>query len=445
MKLSTPLPRLHRWTFGLLTLGFALTAAADADDTHLSGRILQEDQSPVTNATVFVYSARPKHGAGVVCPSCYPDCVKRAKTSSTGEFRLPSLDPQLTFRLLVIANGFESQFVPQVDPNSGAKTITLSPVPPEKLKSPDRIAGRVLDGAGQPLPGATLSPEGVATGSSTQWGGVESRVDPLVVTDENGQFQMYCTQGVDRVFATVEGRGVARRWVELKSGRDHLVRMQEGVAVSGNLRHAGRPVKDVVVSLVTRDRACGRFLRGDEVATDADGFFLLPNVAPEREFVLFAKMDSTPGDGELPPLIFSTGASGSRKDFGSLELKPAFRIAGQVRLSDGRAVPQETRLLLSRELAWDHREVLLDESGNFELRGVPAESVNIHVRIPGYKMSKRNRGLDWLNGGLVGRVDRDIDNLVILLEPGKWDSNEPGGAPDGNNQPYDKSLFGITP
>lgn len=204
-------------------------------------------------------------------------------------------------------------------------------------------------------------------------------------------------------------------------------------------------MKDVVVSLVTRERACGKFLRGDEVVTDADRFFLLPNVTPEREFVLFAKMDSTPGDDELPPLIFSTELSGTRKDCGSLDLKPAFRIAGQVRLSDGRAIPQETRLLLSRELAWDHQEVLLDESGRFEVRGIPAESVDLIVRIRGYKMSKKNRGLDRLNGGLVGRVDRDIDNRVILLEPGTWNSEEPGGASDGNNQPDDKPLFGIAP
>lgn len=62
----------------------------------------------------------------------------------------------------------------------------------------------MLDGVGQPLAGVTLSPEGVATGDSTTWGGVESRIDPLAVTDDNGQFQISCTPGVDRVFATVK-------------------------------------------------------------------------------------------------------------------------------------------------------------------------------------------------------------------------------------------------
>ena len=445
MKLRTQLLQLGLGILCLAAPEIALPTVADSPETHLTGRILREDQTPVTNATVFVYTARPKFGAGVVCPSCYPDCVKRAKTSATGEFQLPSLDPQLIFRLLVIASGFESQFVPQVDPAAGPKAITLTPISPEKLKSPHRIAGRVLDGAGQPVAGATLSPEGVATGDSTTWGGVESRVDPLVVTDDNGQFQIFCTPGVDRVFATVEGRGVARRWVELKPGRYHLVRMQDGVTVSGTLRQQGKPVKDVVVSLVTRERACGEYLRGDEVATDAQGAFVIPNVPPDRKMVLFAKMDSTPGDDELPPLIFTTGPSGTRKDCGQLELKPALRVAGQVRLSDGRSVPDGTRLLLSRDQAWDHREVLLDQAGRFEMRGVPPESVALCVRVPGYKFSRKNRSLDWLNDGLVGRVDRNIDDLVILLEPENGNGQGHGEAPNGENQPSNKPLFGIEP
>ena len=222
MKLRIQLLQLGLGILCLAAPEIALPTVANSPETHLTGRILREGQTPVTNATVFVYTARPKFGAGVVCPSCYPDCVKRAKTSATGEFQLPSLDSQLIFRLLVVASGFESQFVPQVDPAAGPKTITLTSISAEKLKSPHRIGGRVLDGTGQPLSGATLSSEAMAKEDSTAWGGVESRVDPLVVTDDNGQFQIFCTPGVDRVIATIEGRGVARRWVELKPGRDQM-------------------------------------------------------------------------------------------------------------------------------------------------------------------------------------------------------------------------------
>jgi hypothetical protein len=432
-------------------LGLALvwaTSAACAEPTRhdLSGRVLQEDDSPVTNATVFVYTAGPKTGSGVVCPSCYPDCSKRAKTSAQGHFTIASLDPTLLFRLLVVAPGCESQYVTKVDPAQGAKTITLARLTEKKLKAPSRIAGLVLDASGKPLAGATVGPEGAQYGSSTTWGGTDRFVDPLAVTDERGQFRLFCTNTVQRVYAVVEGRGVAKRWVELTPGRDHLIRMQEGVTVSGTLQSAGHPVKGVVLGLVTKNRTCGICLHGDEIATDQNGFFLMPNVTPDREFVLYAKMDSMPGDGAMPPVIFSTGATGTRRDFGMLQVKPAWRVAGRIVLTDGARVPEGTRLFLGRETAWDHAEALIDENGRFEFRGVPEESVGLSVRVPGYKFSKRNASLDWLNGGLVGRVDRDIADLTLLMEPGQWRYNgEEGEPPSGESQPGSKPLRGSKP
>jgi hypothetical protein len=430
-----------------LVLAFA-TSAAGAEPTgrDLSGRVFLEDDSPVTNATVFVYTAGPKTGSGVVCPSCYPDCNKRAKTSAHGDFTIASLDPTLLFRLLVVAPGYESQYVTKVDPARGAKTITLSRLSANKLHSPSRIAGLVLDASGKPLAGATIGPEGVSHGSSTSWGGTDRFVDPLAVTDERGQFWLFCTNGVDRVHAVVEGRAVAKRWVELTPGRDHLIRMQEGVTVTGTIRRDGQPVKGAVLGLVTKDRTCGSCLHGDELASDQNGFFLLPNVTSGREFVLYAKMDSMPADGATPAVIFTTGAAGTRHDCGILEVKPAQRVAGRIVLSDGARVPKGTRLFLGREPAWDHTEAMIDEDGRFEFRGVPEESVGLSVRVTGYKFSKRNASLDWLNGGLIGRVDGDIPDLTLLMEPGQWRYNgEEGEPPSGESQPGEKPLRGVKP
>jgi len=409
----------------------------------LHGRVRFEDNTPVTNATVFIYTAGPKTGSAVVCPSCYPDCGKQAKTDSQGEFIIAALDPNLLFRLLVIAPDCESKFVSKTDPASGEKLITLAPLSAEKLKSPTRITGMVLDEEGRALAGATVSPEGVSYGSGTSWGGTDRYVDPLAVTDEHGQFWLFCTNSVDRVHAVVEGRGVAKRWVDLTPGRDHLVRLQEGVTITGKIYRHGQPVKGVVMGLVTKERGCGEFLRGDELATDKDGFFLLPNVPSGREFVLYAKMDSLAG-GAVPTKIFTTGATGSELDLGKLEVQPAYRVAGRLVLADGKPIPAQTRLSLGREDAWDHAEAVLDAEGHFEFRGVPAESVGLNVRVPGYKFSKLNASLDWLNGGLVGRVDGDILDLTLLLEPGVWRYNgDEGDAPNGDSYPQDKPLRGI--
>jgi hypothetical protein len=76
--------------------------------------------------------------------------------------------------------------------------------------------------------------------------------------------------------------------------------------------------------------------------------------------------------------------------------------------------------------------------------GAPPESVGLSVRIKGYKLSKSNPSLDWLNGRILGRVTGDMTNLDFLLEPGAWQFNQEGDRPDGADAyPVDKPLRGV--
>lgn len=427
----------------MISGGLRQTSAAPNARPDLTGRVLRADQSPVPNAMVFIYTAGPRTGTAVVCPSCYPDCGKQTKTDAAGAFEIPSLDPALLFRLLVIAPGYESQYVPKTDPLKGPTTVTLAALDPAKLKAPTRICGVVLDGEGKAVPGVTLSPEGVALGSSTRWGGTDAFVDPLAVSDEHGRFWLYCTNGVDRVHAVAEGRGLAKRWVEFKPGQDHLIRMEEGVVVTGRIEREGQPLRDVVVGAVTTERAAGNFFRCEELATDRDGGFVMANVPPGREFALYATMDSLRGRGAVLPKVFTTGKSGEVLKLGVLAAKPGHQVSGRVVLSDEKPVPANTRLFFGRDQAWDHTEATLDADGRFTFTDVPSGGVSVSVRIQGYKFSKRNRSLDWLNGGLVGRVGGDLAGLEFLMEPGDWRYNgEEGEAPGGESQPREKPLRG---
>jgi hypothetical protein len=117
---------------------------------------------------------------------------------------------------------------------------------------------------------------------------------------------------------------VAKQWVEFKSGRDHLIRKEEGVEVTGRIERDGKPLKDVVVALVTADRACGNFFRCDEPATDEEGRFLIPNVPPDREFVMYGKMDSMAGRGVVPSKTFRTGKSGTSSELKTIAVRPGF-------------------------------------------------------------------------------------------------------------------------
>lgn len=417
--------------FSLLGTDSLLAASNVRPD--LTGTVVDASGAPMPGATVFIYTAGPKHGTSSLCPSCYADCQKKAQTGSDGRFKIGSLDPTLIFRLLVVASGHESQFVTKVDPANGAQKIILRPLTKAALKSNLRIKGMVIDGRGKPVRGAIISPEGVGMGQGTQWGGTDPYVEPMAVANELGRFVLFCKSNiVDMVYATADGRGVARQWVTLKPGGDYLLRLQDGVAVTGQILREDKPLKGVMVGLTTTDRTCGNYFNCDPVATDSHGHFQLLNVPPDREFVFYAKMDSLHGEGMVPNKIFTTRDSDAVQNLGKLAVEPAFTLAGRVVLSDGKPVPAGTRLMLGREKAWDTTQVTLATNGSFEFTNVPAESVSLSVRIKGYKFSKRNPSLDWLNDCILGRVTGNMTHLDFLMEPGKWRYNgEEGSPPDG--------------
>ena len=93
------------------------------------------------------------------------------------------------------------------------------------------------------------------------------------------------------------------------------------------------------------------------------------------------------------------------------------RIKGRVLLSDGKALPPKTRLVISREDAWDVQRVFLDQEGRFEISGLPTERYSLNVSVRGYRLSPKNHSLDAQNRRLLGTIDQDIDTLKILLEP----------------------------
>jgi hypothetical protein len=431
------------WWVAMLVLTTASLAGGDSRP-DLSGRVLGSDGKPMAKATVFVYTAGPKSGTASICPSCYPDCRKKAQTDAQGRFQIEALDPKLLFRLLVVSSGHQAQFLTKVDPAAGPAEITMHPLDEAMLNSKSRIAGVVLDPAGQPLVGAVIGPEGAERGSSTQWGGTDDFVDPLAVSDDHGRFWLGCKESVTTVYAKAEGRGAAKRWVTLRPGRDHLVRMQEGATISGQLVRDGRPLKDAVVGLVTTERTCGICLYDFEAVTDADGHFVLLNVTPENSYFLFAKMDSLRDQGALPVKTITVGANRSVVKLGQLALGPGHRVAGTIVLSDGQPIPPDTRVFLGREQAWDHMELVLDPNGRFEFRGIPDESVSLSVRIKGYAFSKRNPSLDWPNGGITGVVNKNIENLTLLMDPGERrfyrDEEIP---PEVERRPQSKPLRGV--
>jgi hypothetical protein len=242
-------------------LGFSGRLGAAETILDLKGSVLREGGSAVSEATVFIYTAGPKVGTANLCPSCYPDCRKSAKTDKAGRFQINALDPKLLFRLLVVAPGCDAKFVSKVDPAAEPVQVLLHETDQDALHSKSRVGGMVIGPEGQPLIGAVLNVEGLERGSSTRWGGNDQAVDPIAVTDDKGRFSLRCAEGVDAIHAKAECRGVAKHWVRMTPGHDHLIRMEDGVMVSGRVLRQGQAVRGAVVGVITANLEAARGFR----------------------------------------------------------------------------------------------------------------------------------------------------------------------------------------
>jgi hypothetical protein len=128
-----------------------------------------------------------------------------------------------------------------------------------------------------------------------------------------------------------------------------------------------------------------------------------------------------------------------------LNVEPGHRLAGFVTVAGDEPVLPGIRMNISREDTGDNLSVILDDDGAFDVRGIPEESVSIHVRMPGYRLAAKNPNLDRLNPWrLMGRVDRDLLDFQILFEQGQ--DYQHGDAAISNlpgpDQPRDVPLRG---
>ncbi len=390
-----------------------------AGGPDLVGVVKREGGKPLRDATVFVYTAGPKEGVGILCPSCYADCRKRAKTDHDGKFKIESLDPTLLFRLLVVAKDHRPEFVSKVDPALEPIKVTLKPARAEI--SPDQqVRGRVVDKDNEPIAGAVVSIRGVTRGQSTRFGGNED-LDQVAVTDEDGRFVINGETPFDAVGVEVEARAFAKGMFQrlASGGKVHELRLTEGAAVKGRLVKDGQPMAGVEIGISGADRSSDVYVGDFSVGTDMDGEFFLGNLPPNRDYFICAKMSSLSGQGTVAARRVRLNDDGSVLDVGEVSVTPGFKLEGMIRLTDGEPIPAKTRVLLSRDEAWDSAQAEADEHGRFQFAGVPSDSLSLSARVKGYRLSARNRSLDTFNPfRLVGALKADKTDLVLEFEPG---------------------------
>ncbi len=411
---------------------------------NLLGDVSAKDGKPLVGASVFIATAGPKTGTSTFCPSCYADCSKSAKTDSTGQFEINSLNPQLIFRVLAVAKGYKPKFESKVDPAEGPINIELDPASAADA-TPDRsLRGRVVDSKGKPVEGAVVSMEGVQTrDGGGSWGSLPG-IDPLAVTDEKGEFVITSQKPFDMMDVSVEARGFAHKgFSKLSSGAMNELKLTEGATVTGRVLLNNKPLKDVTIGISGVDRQSGVYVGHFEVGTAGSGTFAFVNVPPDTDFYIYGLMSSLKNYGAISLQKFHSGKDGETTDIGELAVTTAHRLRGRIELSDGQPVPAKTRLLVSREEAWDSMQLTLDKNGGFDTTGLPEEAISLSARVKGYHISAQNKSVDRLNTDrLVGRVNRDITDLVYRVDKG------PHPQPDYNmnipesDWPQNKPLFG---
>jgi peroxiredoxin/uncharacterized GH25 family protein len=394
--------------------------AADSARPTLTGTVVDAEGKPLSGATVFISTAAPKVGAGVLCPSCYADCRKQTTSDTAGQFTIPSLDLELRFQILVVAKDHQPKFVDKVDPAEKPVKVTLKPR--TGGETPDqRLAGRVVDPDGKPVAGAVVNIRGVMRGESTRFGGNKD-IDPLAVTDERGEFVINGQTAFDAVGVDVVARGYAKGIFQslATGGKVHELQLAEGASLKGRVLKDGKPLAGVEIGVSGTERRSEVYVGNYSVATDAEGRFLFVNLPAKTSYQLYGLMKSLNSHGSIAARVVRMGNNGDTFDTGELAVKPGFTVAGEIRLKDGKPVPADTRVLLSRENAWDSQQTTAGPNEQFRFENVPAESVGLSTRIKGYQMSPRNSSIDPLNPyHLIGRVYTNKLDLIIEFVPGE--------------------------
>jgi hypothetical protein len=331
------------------------------------------------------------------------------------------LDPELVFRLLAVADGYTPSFLPkQADPAAGPVSFTLTPHDLDKRDPALVLKGCVLDENGKPISEAVVEPFGFGKGDGAQFGGLKG-FDPLAVTNKKGVFRLGVPEKGIAVYVQANAPFKApRKFKKLAAGaKPHELTLFEGVTIRGQLVKGGKPLAGVAVGAAQKDRNVETFVGDFQAATDEKGAFLIRNVPAEDALALYGQMSSLSAQGAVRAREVRTGKSGSVCDVGDLEVKAGHKLSGRVVLADGKPVSAGTRVLLSREEAWDSAQAVADKEGRFSFTGLPSETYSLTVNVKGYHLSPKNVSTDLLNGfSLLGVVREDISGLRLLLEPG---------------------------
>ncbi|HEY2572905.1 MAG TPA: hypothetical protein VGH65_02510, partial [Verrucomicrobiaceae bacterium] len=149
------------------------------------------------------------------------------------------------------------------------------------------------------------------------------------------------------------------------------VKLGRGVLITGRVLQNGTAVPGVTMAASQIDRGAQTFVDEVEAVTSANGTFQIWCVPPKDKIALYGTMESLASMGAPPLRVMDTGADDTTCDVGDLEIQKAGTLNGRLHITDGTSLPPETRVILSREKAWDSVVVPVGADGHFSVHGIP--------------------------------------------------------------------------
>ena len=415
----------------MLALLSVLYANESPARSNLVGIVSSIGGAPIEGAAVFIYQARVRPGSFSCFPSCWPDCQKHVLTNADGKFLVPSLNPALILRILVVANGYAPAIVSEVDPKASPLSVSLTEIGDWGLPPLFAVRGRVLDSQGNPVVAAEVAPFGVSAEHGLRYGWLFG-FDSPAITNARGEFALRCDAPWCRVSVVVAARELGRRifeTLEASPSSDDLV-LPTRATITGRVVCDGKPVAGVRVG----------FVQVEVDASFADGGFAFMNVASDPNSI-YGIVDGLRKTGSIGITTIDVEADREQFFLGDLEVALAHRLSGHLVLADGKAVPAHARVAITRDAASESQEVEVDRDGAFAFDGLPSGVFTLCASVPGHRVSPDNGSFDGANPlGLIGRIDDDVADLRFLFEPGEALASDRGGGIDAS--PRERPLCG---
>jgi len=394
--------------------------------SKIVGQLSGPDGTPLAGARVDIATAAPKVGRGIFCPSCYLDCRKSATTDEHGRFHLNDLSKQLKFRLVVTAPSYKTLQTKLLDPAAGPVDLVLQSSP-KNVDSSRVVSGVLKDTFGNPIVGALIAPHGGKTSKRRWWGKVKG-VAPSV-SDSEGRFSILLPESMIALDVDVTQYGFCGERIQLmKPGVDPIeIEMRVGAQVDGRLVEDGVPVSGVSIAVVQLDRSSddGIFVGAVGCITEQDGRFEFRNLPPDQRYCIY----SVVGEGNRSSLKpaktsrvltvkkFSVPATGEVRDLGNLEVVESVSIRGQIKHVAGHPLPENLKLLLDRDPAWDLIKVPVSSDGSFEINGLPPETYELNIRSQELAIVTERLERQLLGPTSIGiYVAESVTDLIIPVQ-----------------------------